>query len=48
MYLIRNLTYPQNAMNRGITGTVVVQFVVDVKGKVSEVTALTGPGLLKK
>lgn len=48
MYLMRNLTYPLAAQNRQITGTVVVQFVVDKKGKVSEVMAISGPEMLQK
>jgi len=44
-YLERNLfkNYPQEALDNEIQGSVMVQFVVDVNGVVSDVTALSGP-----
>ncbi|MGV3765311.1 MAG: energy transducer TonB [Chitinophagaceae bacterium] len=43
-YLNRFLRYPDRAVEDGIQGTVVIQFIVDREGKVSEVTALNDPG----
>lgn len=42
-YLNRNLRYPQDAIDNEIQGTVVVQFIVDKEGVVSEVQAISGP-----
>jgi periplasmic protein TonB len=42
-FLNKNLRYPDEAMNIGINGTVVVQFVVDLEGNVSDVKAISGP-----
>jgi protein TonB len=42
-FLNKNLRYPDEAMNSGTGGTVVVQFVVDLDGNVSEVKAISGP-----
>jgi len=36
-YIYQNLKYPQIALSNGIEGTVVIQFVVDKEGKVSDV-----------
>lgn len=38
-YLRDNLTYPEEAQNNGIEGTVFVDFIVDEKGLVRQVTA---------
>lgn len=46
-YLIKNLVYPKKAIDKEIQGTVVVQFIVDEHGKVSDVKAISGPELLK-
>lgn len=43
-YLNRNLRYPDRAVEDGIQGTVVIQFIVDREGNVSDVTALNDPG----
>jgi protein TonB len=43
-FLNKNLQYSSDAQDRGIQGTVVVQFVVDKDGNVSDVQAIGGPG----
>lgn len=42
-FVERNLRYPDQAMNNGISGTVVVEFVVDRDGNVSDIQAISGP-----
>ena len=42
-YLNKNLRYPDDAVNNEIQGTVVVQFIVDKQGNVSDVEAISGP-----
>lgn len=42
-YLNKNFRYPDEAVNNEIQGTVVVQFIVDKEGNVSEVQAISGP-----
>lgn len=44
-YLTKELNrrYPQEAIDNMIQGTVIIQFVVDVQGNVSNVEALSGP-----
>lgn len=42
-FLNRNLHYPDGAIAANIQGTVVVQFIVDKDGSVSEIKALEGP-----
>lgn len=42
-FLNKNLRYPEEALNQGIGGTVMVQFVVDLDGNVSDVKAISGP-----
>ena len=42
-FLNRNLRYPEEAIENEISGTVVVQFVVDKDGIVSNVEAVSGP-----
>ena len=46
-FLNRNLHYPQEAVDNEIQGTVVVQFIVDKEGNVSDVEAVSGPPELK-
>jgi protein TonB len=46
-FLHKNLNYPQEAADNGIQGTVLVQFVVDKEGNVSDVTAVSGPQELR-
>jgi periplasmic protein TonB len=45
-FLNRNLRYPQEAIDNEISGSVVVQFVVDKEGNVSNVEAVSGPEAL--
>lgn len=42
-YLNKTFRYPQEAQDDGIQGTIVVQFIVDKEGNVSEVEAVSGP-----
>ena len=42
-YLNKTFRYPQQAVDDGIQGTVVVQFIVDKEGVVSDVVAISGP-----
>ncbi len=44
-FLNKNLHYPDDALNNGIDGVVMVQFIVDEKGNVSNVQAVSGPEL---
>lgn len=46
-YLLKTLTYPQVAQDNEIQGTVVVQFIVDREGNVSDVVAISGPEELR-
>jgi periplasmic protein TonB len=46
-YLNKNLRYPQEAIDNEIQGTVVVQFIVDKAGSVSDVEAISGPKELR-
>jgi len=47
-YLNKNFRYPQEAMDNGIQGKVMVQFIVDREGNVSNVEAVSGPNELKE
>jgi periplasmic protein TonB len=46
-YLNKNLRYPQEAIDNEIQGTVIVQFIVDKAGMVSDVEAISGPNELR-
>jgi len=46
-FLNRNLRYPQEAVDQDIQGYVVVQFIVDKEGNVSDVEAVSGPEMLR-
>ncbi|WP_207512026.1 energy transducer TonB [Longitalea luteola] len=46
-YLNRNLRYPQEAIDNEVQGAVVVQFIVDKEGNVSDVEAISGPNELR-
>ena len=45
-HIMNELIYPEEAQNKGLEGTVVVEFVVNVKGVVSDVKILRGLGPL--
>jgi protein TonB len=47
-YLNKNLHYPPEALDQEIQGKVVVQFIVDKEGNISEVQPLSGPEELRK
>jgi len=47
-YLNKSLRYPQEAIDNEIQGTVVVQFIVDKQGVVSDVEAISGPNELRE
>jgi protein TonB len=42
-YLNRNFRYPEDGLNNQIEGTVMVQFIVDKDGNVSDVQVISGP-----
>ncbi|HEV3415069.1 MAG TPA: energy transducer TonB [Puia sp.] len=42
-FLNKTLRYPDEALNIGIDGMVIVQFVVDVDGSISDVQVVSGP-----
>ena len=42
-YLNRNFRYPDDGLNNQIEGTIIVQFIVDKDGNVSNVQAISGP-----
>jgi protein TonB len=46
-FLNRNFHYPQEAIDNEVQGTVVVQFIVDLEGNVSDVVAISGPQELR-
>jgi protein TonB len=46
-FLRKNFVVPEEAISGQVSGTVVVQFIVDKKGEVSDVQAISGPDLLK-
>ena len=46
-YLTKNLNYPEEAQNNEIQGQVVVKFIVDKEGNVSDVEAISGPNELR-
>lgn len=46
-YLIKTLRYPQEAQDQEVQGAVVVQFIVDKEGVVSDVQAVSGPNELR-
>jgi protein TonB len=47
-YLSKNLHYPDEAVSNEIQGDVVVQFIVDKEGNVSDVEAISGPAELRE
>jgi periplasmic protein TonB len=42
-FLGRNMRYPDAAVNENVAGTVLVRFIVDKEGNVSDVEAISGP-----
>ena len=46
-YLTSHLHYPDAAVKKNIQGTVVMQFIVNTDGKITDVKALSGPEALK-
>jgi protein TonB len=46
-YLLKNFHAPDEAINNGVQGTVLVEFIVDVTGNVSNVRAISGPEELR-
>jgi TonB family protein len=46
-YLMKNVNYPSAAEKKGIQGTVVVEFTVNVNGTISAVHAISGPEPLR-
>jgi periplasmic protein TonB len=47
-YLVKNLSYPDEASRSHVQGIVVVKFVVEVDGKVTDVHAVSGPMELRE
>lgn len=47
-FLNKNISYPQQAVDEEIMGTVPVKFVIETDGTVSDVRALGGHALLQK
>lgn len=47
-HIINKLQYPQDAQKAGVEGTVVVKFIINKKGQVSETKVLEGPKELTK
>ena len=47
-YLNKTLHYPDEAVSNEIQGDVVVQFIVDKEGNVSDVEAISGPAELRE
>lgn len=46
-FLSKNYRVPEEAVSNNISGTVIVQFIVDKEGNVSDVQAISGPEELK-
>ena len=42
-FLHKNLNYPEDAIDKGIQGPVMVQFIVDKEGNVSDIEVVAGP-----
>lgn len=47
-FLEKTLRYPQDAIDKAISGPVMVQFTVDKEGNVSDVVAISGPEELRQ
>jgi TonB family protein len=46
-YLIKNIHYPQAAAKNGIQGDVIVEFIVNTNGHLSDIHAISGPDSLR-
>jgi outer membrane biosynthesis protein TonB len=46
-YLVKHLRYPDAAARGNIMGDIIVQFIVDKDGHISNITAISGPEELK-
>jgi TonB family protein len=47
-FMNKTLVYPDDAINNGITGEVVMRFVINENGKVSDINTVSGPVQLRK
>jgi len=47
-FLQENLTYPKKARKKNIQGTVVVTFIVDTDGSISDIQVVSGPDELRE
>jgi len=47
-YLRTSLVYPEKAVRKKVAGTVVVQFIVEKDGSLSDIKAISGPELLQQ
>jgi protein TonB len=47
-FLLKNFHYPEQAIAEETSGTVIVEFIVDKEGNVSNVQAVNGPEVLRK
>jgi protein TonB len=43
-FMVKNIKYPAEARNRGIQGVVVISFIVEKDGKITNITVLRNPG----
>ena len=48
IFLQENLEYPAKAKRKNIQGTVVVQFIVNTDGTISDIQTISGPEELKQ
>jgi len=39
-HILRNLTYPPNALNRGVQGKVILRFIVEKDGRIKEIEVI--------
>ncbi|MDH7463470.1 TonB family protein [Chitinophagaceae bacterium 26-R-25] len=46
-FISKNLNYPKSAIKNHVQGVVVVKFIVDVNGNISDVMAIEGPDELR-
>jgi N-acetylmuramoyl-L-alanine amidase len=46
-YLNKTVKYPDEAVNNEVQGTVIVEFIVNEDGRLSDIHAISGPGRLK-